>query len=769
MASSVAQADLKRDKAWLIVIALIFLLAFGTVFKPIRRLPKTDFSNVYFTYRYSKPFGPGERVKEQLSADVHAKINEYGLAPDSRVSFPSTTEIKIRVPLENRGEVEGVDKKLQDILDKVAGQRFGQRASSQVDTAAFPDEPVTQFLGLGVYRPKLSLRLGLDLQGGVHLVLKARTQNVEFEYKLADNAEELSKALAKAEQELKVAPRPEAAAVEPAEPAGDQAAEPAPKADDKAGERSAPAPATQPDGGESIKVAQAPGEGEADSADEEAPVEALAEAEVTPQEAEKLADPELRARVEDVLVALVTQMKAEYKERIGDVHAEVVNSNVIIIRTYVNLKDANAAQKQKDHANLVLGTLKRYFPVTKQLGEPELLKLDTRTAMRDVTRIIGERIDRLGVSESTVREQGEDRVVVELPGIRDPDEAVKLLGTTARMEFRKVPDRYDVQTEQSASGRNEINFVLKDTNKTVPHELVYYEAPEFNGDKNVLVGSSLAPGSVRVEYDQDNKPAIGLTLDKTGARRFDAFANENQNAYIAIYLDRKCIDARVVKERHYGGAVLLTGGFGTVSEATNLKILLDAGALPIPVDVVEQRTVSATLGADSVRQSSRAALWGLGLILILMASVYKLPGLLANLALFGYCLLVLACLVMFDAVLTLPGILGIVLSIGMAVDANVIIFERLKEELRESATRPITACIKNAYERALPAIVDGNVTTLIIGVILFLMGTGPIRGFAVTLSIGILCSIVSALWITRKFQNLFAASSMGSNRRVYRG
>ncbi len=758
MASSVAQADLKRDKAWMIVIALIFLLAFGTVFKPLRRLPKTDFSNVYFTYRYSKPFGPGERVKEQLSADVHAKINEYGLAPDSRVSFPSTTEIKIRMPLENRGEVEGVDKKLQDILDKVAGRRFGQRASSQVDTAAFPDEPVTQFIGLGLYRPKLNLRLGLDLQGGVHLVLKARTQNVEFEYKLADNATDLSNSLAKAEQELKVAPRPEA-----------EAAEAAPKAADKAQDKSEPAPATQPDGGEPIKVAQAPGEGAAGTADEEAPVEALAEAEVTPQEAEKLADPELRARVEDVLVALVTQMKGEYKERIGDIHAEVVNSNVIIMRTYVNLKDANAAQKQKDHANLVLGTLKRYFPATKQLGEPELLKLDTRTAMRDVTRIIGERIDRLGVSESTVREQGEDRVVVELPGIRDPDEAVKLLGTTARMEFRKVPDRYDVQTEQSASGRNEINFVLKDTNKNVPHELVYYEAPEFNGDKNVLVGSSLAPGSVRVEYDQDNKPAIGLTLDKIGARRFDAFANENQNAYIAIYLDRKCIDARVVKERHYGGAVLLTGGFGTVSEATNLKILLDAGALPIPVDVVEQRTVSATLGADSVRQSSRAALWGLGLILILMTSVYKLPGLLADLSLFGYCLLVLACLVMFDAVLTLPGILGIVLSIGMAVDANVIVFERLKEELRESATRPVTACIKNAYERALPAIVDGNVTTLIIGVILFLMGTGPIRGFAVTLSIGILCSIVSGLWITRKFQNLFAASSMGSNRRVYRG
>ncbi|NUQ01174.1 MAG: protein translocase subunit SecD, partial [Armatimonadetes bacterium] len=502
-------------------------------------------------------------------------------------------------------------------------------------------------------------------------------------------------------------------------------------------------------------------------AGEEATEEALEEKQTDADEAQKLADEGLRTRVEDRLNAIVQAMAREYGERIGDVHAEVVGSNITIIRTYVK-SGGDAEQQVKAHGNLLLAALKKYFPAVRQIGEAERLEIDTARAMSDVKQIIGERIDRLGVAEANVREQGLDRVVVELPGVKDPDEAVAILGTTARMEFRKVDEEFEVRTEEGVDGRNKVSFVLKATNKPVPDELVYYKAPEFSGDKNIMVGSQLAPNSVQVTYDQEGQPAISLALNKLASRRFDAFASENQGSQIAIYLDRRCIDARTVKETHYGGQVQLTGGFATVTEARNLKILLDAGALPVPVDVVEQRTVSATLGADSVRQSSRAAIWGLVLILIVMIGLYRVPGVLACAALIWYGMAVLAILVAVDATLTLPGILGFILSVGMAVDGNVISFERLKEELRENPNRPMLAIIRNTYDASFAAIFDGNVTTLISGVVLFVLGTGPIRGFAVTLSIGTMCSMLSALYLTRTLQNLVAVTPIGANRRLYR-
>ncbi|MCC7492623.1 MAG: protein translocase subunit SecD [Fimbriimonadaceae bacterium] len=390
--------------------------------------------------------------------------------------------------------------------------------------------------------------------------------------------------------------------------------------------------------------------------------------------------------------------------------------------------------------------------------------------MDDVARIVSERINRLGVSETDVRSQGNDRVVVELPGVKDPEEAVRILGTTARMEFRKVPEKYEYDTNPGPGGRNVITFKDKSApDKLVPHQIVYYEAPEFNGDKNVLVGSHLGSNSVIVTFDQENKPAISLELNREGSARFDAFASENQNKLIAMFLDRRCIDVRSLKERHYGGKVLLTGGFATPREAKELKILLEAGALPVPVDVVEQRTVSATLGADSVNQSRRAAVAGLILILLTMVALYRMPGFLATLALIEYGMIVLAIMTVLEFTLTLPGILGFILSVGMAVDGNVISFERLKEELRESRARPIAQCIRNSYELSFDAIFDGNITTIISAAVLMALGTGPIKGFGVTLFIGTWVSMVSALYVTRTWQNLVAATKIGQNRRWYRG
>ena len=771
MAANAARAERRRDQIHLIAILIVFLIAFSTVFKPIRKLSGDEFVPVYYTYRFDQGFGERSRVRQQIKADLQNGYTDHEIPADTTISFVSTTELKFKVLVADETKVGEYQKGLTKLVGDVLDKKYGTSKEVPVDASAFPDKPLAQVGAFGIYVPKPHVKLGLDLQGGVHLVLKARTQNVEVEYQLATSGKDLIAALDKAEKAMPLdvggevikdeAPAADASAEQPAADASAEQPAEQPAADaEKPAEDEAAKPETQPDGGEPVRMAQADDQS---ASDDEADLEEVVETEMNPEDASTFADEAVMERVENRLDGIVAELKREYGDRIGDVYSEVVSSNMVVFHTYVE-PGPGSQEIMGGQARMVQSALKKYFPEAKQVGEPNLNDIDVQKAMDDVRRIVEERINGLGVAEATVRSQGMDRVVVELPGIKDPDEAVKILGTTARMEFRKVSEQYEVQNDM-VGGRSEVTFTLD--GKTVPDELVYHQAPEFGQSQNIMVGGDLQKGSVSVTYDQQGQPAISLGLNKEATRRFDQFASENKDKWLAIYLDRKAIDARVLKESRYGGQVLLTGGFPTMKDATNLKILLDAGALPVPVDVVEQRTVSATLGADSVRQSSRAALWGLLLILLLMAALYRLPGILSDVALVGYCLLVMAALVAFDAALTLPGILGLVLSIGMAVDANVIVFERLKEELRESDTRPLPMAIKNSYDRAFTAILDGNVTTLIIAVILFWKGTGPIRGFAVTLSIGILCSMFTALVVTRKFQNLSAHSEFGQNRALY--
>jgi len=795
MASNAARAEIKRDKLQLTLILVVFLAAFGMVFKPIQKVSDEQFVPVYYTFRFDQGFGERQRVRQQIKAELQDAFTDHDIPADTSLSFVSTTELKFKVSIVDQGKVDEYGKSLAMLCDDVLGTKYGKYKAIPPDASGFPDEPLAKIGPYGIFKPKPHVKLGLDLQGGVHLVLKARTQNVQFEYQLATNAKDLIAALDAADKanplDVTGAPAEPAAGEAPvdkpadgeatadaAKPADGEAtadaekpAETAQPADaEKPAETAQPAdakPETSPDGGEPIRMAQADdapagdeATGDEAAADEEAPVET----ETSSEEAAQLADEALIERVEARLDGIVAGLKREYGDRIGDVYSEVVSSNVVVFRTYVE-PGPGSQDVVGGHARIIDGALKQSFAQTRALSAPTVNDIDVAKAMGDVRRIIEERVDGLGVSEAAVREQGTDRVVVEMPGIKDPEEAIAILGTTARMEFRKVPEQFEVVNDQ-IGGASDVRFTVD--GKTVPDELVYYQAPEFGQSKNIMVGADLAKGSVQVTFDQEGQPAISLGLNKEATRRFDQFASENKDKWLAIYLDRKCIDARVLKESRYGGQVLLTGGFETTKDATNLKILLDAGALPVPVDVVEQRTVSATLGADSVRQSSRAALAGLALILLFMIALYRLPGATAAVALLGYCLLTMAALVAFDAALTLPGILGLVLSIGMAVDANVIVFERLKEEMRENDAPMLGAFIKRSYERAWSAILDGNVTTLIIGIILFAKGTGPIRGFAVTLMIGIACSMFTALVVTRKLQNLSAHHAFGNNRALYR-
>ena len=329
MASSVALVDLKKDKFWLVVFLFVYLGCFGAVFKPIRKVPKEQFTNVYFVYRYEKAIGPGNRIKDQISSDLHNALSEKKLAPDTMVTFPSTTEIKIRVPVESRAETAKLNENLQEALTKVMAERFGKQLANRIDDSGFPEPPVKVMGSLGLYRPRVHLRYGLDLQGGVHLVLKARTQNVQFTFKLAEKAEDLIKALDAADKadplagaaapaadakaapaaDAKAAPKageakdatksePKAAAKDAAKAEPKAAAKDAAKAEPKAAAKGEAAkkgeePPAKNDGGQPIRMAQAP------KGDEKDQPESLKEQEVAPEEAEKLADDTLRTRVED--------------------------------------------------------------------------------------------------------------------------------------------------------------------------------------------------------------------------------------------------------------------------------------------------------------------------------------------------------------------------------------------------------------------------------------------------------------------------------------
>lgn len=330
-------------------------------------------------------------------------------------------------------------------------------------------------------------------------------------------------------------------------------------------------------------------------------------------------------------------------------------------------------------------------------------------AVRRVVEIIRNRIDQLGVAEPVIARQGERRVLVQLPGVTDPQRAVEIIGKTALLEFKD------------------------ETGKTL------------------LTGAHLK--NAQVQFDRLGRPVVAISFDSEGAKLFAQATTANVGKPLGIYLDGKLISNPIVQEPIPGGEAQITGRF-TLEEAQNLAILLRAGALPVKVEVIENRSVEPTLGRDSVRAGLRAAILGVILVLAFMVLYYGSFGLLADLALLCFVLFFFAVFIGLRATLTLPGIAGFVLTVGMAVDANVLIFERIKEEFRAGKTW--RASIEAGFQKAFRTILDANITTLIAAVLLFSLGSGPIKGFGVTLSLGILCSMFTGVWVSRVFVDLFA-------------
>ncbi|NLT94786.1 MAG: protein translocase subunit SecD [Clostridia bacterium] len=356
--------------------------------------------------------------------------------------------------------------------------------------------------------------------------------------------------------------------------------------------------------------------------------------------------------------------------------------------------------------------------------------------MNRAMAIIDNRVNSLGVTEPEIRREGSNRILVELPGVDNPEEAVDLIGKTALLEFKRVDTLETIVTGKDL--------------------------------KNAREG--INPN----EPDPSKQNYVGLEFNAEGAKKFGEVtaelvekypSSDDPNRGIAIYLDGKLLSAPLVQNAITNGQASISGGFRTLEEAHNLAVLLRSGALPVALEIIEKRSVGPTLGADSLDKSKTAAIIGFSAVFLFMIIYYRLPGIVACVSLLLYALITSGILVALKATLTLPGIAGFLLSVGMAVDANVIIYERLKEELKNGKT--LRAALDAGFSRAFWTIFDANATTLIASVVLIYFGTSAIRGFAVTLSIGILASMFTAILFTRFLLKQFVLSNITKNTKLF--
>lgn len=355
-----------------------------------------------------------------------------------------------------------------------------------------------------------------------------------------------------------------------------------------------------------------------------------------------------------------------------------------------------------------------------------------RKAMEQSVEIVRRRIDGSGVREPDIQRQGDNRILLQLPGVDNPERIKDLLKQTAKMDFRLVDNRV-VSDDKKAPAGSEF-LPNEDSNETT---LLVRKRVYVSGEHLVDAQPSV---------DQNNQPVVSFKFDTIGAKRFGNVTKDNVGKRLAIVLDKKVISAPVIREPILGGSGQISGNF-SVTEANDLALLLRGGALPTNLSIEEERTVGPGLGADSIAAGKIASIIGLVLVAGFMILAYGLFGVFVDIALLINLVLILGALSMLQATLTLPGIAGIVLTVGMAVDANVLIFERIREEMRVG--RGVVSAIDSGYRRAIKTIVDANITTLIAGVFLFSLGSGPVKGFAVTLIIGILTSLFTATMVTR--------------------
>ena len=365
---------------------------------------------------------------------------------------------------------------------------------------------------------------------------------------------------------------------------------------------------------------------------------------------------------------------------------------------------------------------------------------------------IRNRVDQFGIAEPEIIPEGDNRILIQLPGIKDPERAKNLIGKTALLEFKIVDDENSL--EEALRGNIPQGDIIAYGLRTDRSTGEKGSTPYLLKNKSLLTGASLETAKVQIS-DRFGEPTISLKFNSQGATDFDRITGENVRKRLAIVLDGVVHSAPVIQERISGGQAQITGTF-TMDEARDLAIVLRAGSLPAPINILEERTVGPSLGSDSIRQGIMATLIGSLLVVLFMIIYYRLSGSVADLALIINIVLVLGILAAFKATLTLPGIAGLLLTVGVAVDANILIFERIREELRTGKT--IRLALDTGYNRAFITIIDTHITGIVAAVFLIMFGTGPIKGFAVTTIIGLLASLFTAVFVTRVIFDYFISN-----------
>ncbi len=447
-------------------------------------------------------------------------------------------------------------------------------------------------------------------------------------------------------------------------------------------------------------------------------------------------------------VDTTTMFQEKTQQLYEETRSALINREKGVIR-FSNLRNhdgvVSLVVREADQVSDAKGRLKAAFgntvditsdDKTIELSYSEKQKQDmVQDALARSIEIVRRRIDALGTKEPSIQSQGGKYILVQLPGVDNPEHIKNLIGQTAKMTFHLVNE--SVTGDQIASGRapNGTEFLPY---MDMPGQLIpVYSRVEVSGD---------ALKDSQADFDQNNMPVVSTVFDASGARRFAKLTTEHVNERFAIVLDGKVLSAPVIREPIPGGRGQISGGF-TLQEAKDLAVLLRSGALPAPLQVIEERTVGAGLGADTIEKGKVGSIVGVIFIFIFLLYVYRLFGIIASAALIVNLTMIVGLTALFGATLTLPGIAGIVLTLGMAVDANVLPFERIRDEVKAGV--PTLRAVNLGFDRSMKTVLDGNLTTLICALVLFQFGAGPIRGFAVTLSIGILTTLFTCVWLTK--------------------
>ncbi len=698
-----------RPKTWVVLLVLLFVFAFELGFQPIRFMHADKGGGAAgFDYALGKAAAPDEDGLTEKLSEIRSQLSDAGLGEEQveEIAFqdPSTLRVTTVIVKEEQREQD------RDTVLGVLRDEFPGVAATAVAVEEEAEEPVARLGPIGVFRPVPHVRLGLDLQGGAHVVLQAMPSTM-MTFATPEDRPMVVVEEGETEGEGESGEAEEETEAEEATAASEE-----PSADEET------------EGGDAEAQPEGNAEPEGEVADEP-------EEEWDPGETQESLRAKLLAHIES--------------EGLEDVDVDVVSANRILVDSQATEK--SEAERQR---GLILQWVESRYPGVKiDASEPDSVFVEAETGEK-VKHIIDLRLFSMSdVKEPIVQIQGRDRIIVELPGVRDHKRVTDILQSTARLEFRLVPERYE---PRSAGSDDYTRWTDKQGGPGVTEKAVLAES------KVMFTGRDLKPNA-QVQPGEAADWEVRFELKESEKQKFAEFTRDNVGRIMSIVLDKETKMAPVIRSEIMGVGVI--SGDMTTEEASDLKLLLNAGALPVPLEIVENRQVSATLGADSIRQSLIAGVSGMICVMFFMLLYYRLPGALANIALVLYVLMILAVLSTWSplqATLTLPGIAGIILSIGMAVDANIIIFERLKEELRTRTTT--RAAAEAGFARAWTAILDANVTTLIVAAALYFLGTSAVKSFAVTLFVGVSVSLLTAVTVSRWLVFMAARSRLGENR-----